>query len=62
MATTKTVSSPAMVPIAECNLPDLLALSKLPARNAAAPGGVLTTARFALESIEETRSLSTLLR
>ena len=36
METTKTVSSPAIVPIAECNLPDLLALSKLPAKNAAA--------------------------
>ena len=57
METTKTVSSPAIVPIAECNLPDLLALSKLPAKNAAAPGGVLTTARLALESIEATRSL-----
>ena len=47
-ATTNTVSSPAMVPIAVFNFPFKLFLSIALANNCAPPGGVRTTAKFPL--------------
>jgi hypothetical protein len=53
---TRTVSSPAIVPITLVSAPEIEALSKVDANSAAPPGGVRTTAMFPEDSIERISS------